>query len=337
MTRVSTLRLGLTISGILIVALLVSETVLGRWTGLLQEGPLQPFAQRSGGILRDLRLAVVHCLLVGYVPAAFLHVLRSGRKTVHALQDALACTPEECDELAESVRFSLPGLIVVGVIGFAIALATPYFVPPIPESVWNPATWSAEVAWHRVLGPILGWWTAWFIYAVFSVSRRLSRLASGLSSVDVFDLRPLAPFTQQGMTNALLVIGYISISSLFLIESGMAMLTTSIGATTLFVAGAALVMPVRGVQQRIKQAKEVELGWIDGELRGKREILRGSGEGRRAGEIADLAAYRDLVVGAPEWPFKPSTYFRFALYLLIPLGSWAAGAIVESIVEGFFF
>ena len=158
MERVSPLKLGLAISGILITGLLVSETLLDRWAALLQEGPLDPFARRPGGVLRDRRLAVVHCLLAGYLPAAFLYVLRSGRKTVFALQDALACTKEECNEMANSIRFSRRGLFVAGMIGVAITFVTPYLVRPVPESIWNPAYWGAEVAWHRVLGPVLGWW-----------------------------------------------------------------------------------------------------------------------------------------------------------------------------------
>ncbi len=335
--RVSPLGLGLAISGVLIAALLVSETVLDRWSGLIQEGPLDPFARRSEGLLRDLRLAVVHCLLAGYLPAAFLYVLRSGRRTVYALQDALACTEEECHELAESIRFTRRGLLIAGLIGAAFSFVTPYLVPPVPESLWNPTTWSAEVAWHRILGPIVGWWLAWLVYAIFSVSKRLSKLASRLSSVDLFDIKPLAPFTQQGLTNALLAIGLLSLSSLFLIETGMGVVATLVGVITLFVAGAALVMPVRGVQQRIRQEKKSELGWIDAELRACRATLRESGEDRRVGSIADLAAYRGLVDRAAEWPFNTSTYLRFALYLLIPLGSWAAGALVERVVDRFLF
>ncbi len=335
--RVSPLRLGLAIGGVLVAALLISETVMDRWSGLIQEGPLDPFARRPEGVLRDLRLAVVHCLLAGYLPAAFLYVLRSGRKTVFALQDALACTEEECRELAESIRFSRRGLLIAGLIGAAFSFVTPYLVPPVPESLWSPATWSAEVAWHRILGPIVGWWMVWLVYAVFSTSRRLSRLASRLSSFDLFDRAPLAPFTQQGLTNALMAIGFVSLSSLFLLETGMGNVAMPLGALTLFVAGAALVMPVRGVQQRISQEKESELTWIDAQLRDCRDVLRKSGKDRRVGAIADLAAYRGLVDRAPEWPFNTSTYLRFALYLLIPLGSWAAGALVERMVDRLFF
>lgn len=34
-----------------------------------------------------------------------------------------------------------------------------------------------------------------------------------------------------------------------------------------------------------------------------------------------------------EWPFDTSTVLRFARYLLIPLGSWFGGAMVERVVD----
>lgn len=169
------------------------------------------------------------------------------------------------------------------------------------------------------------------------MSKRLSRLAGRVSSVDLFDLAPLAPFSQQGLSNALMAVGFVSLSSLFLIESGTGIVATALGPLTLFVAGSALVMPVRGVQNRIRQEKASELEWVDVELRACRDALRESGDDRRVGSIADIAAYRSLIEQSPEWPFNTSTYVRFALYLLIPLGSWAAGAVVESAVQSFFF
>jgi hypothetical protein len=33
------------------------------------------------------------------------------------------------------------------------------------------------------------------------------------------------------------------------------------------------------------------------------------------------------------WPADSATFVRFSLYLLIPLGSWAGGAIVERFVD----
>jgi hypothetical protein len=123
--RLSPLRLGFGISGFLIVILLASETLLGRWERLLVEGEFDALAQVSGGVLRDVRLAIVHCLLIGYLPAAFLHVLQRGRRTVLQLQGALDLSREECATLAESIRLRTPGLVIVGLIGLIGSPAGP--------------------------------------------------------------------------------------------------------------------------------------------------------------------------------------------------------------------
>ena len=329
----SPLRLGLTISGILLLALLLSETLLDQWPGIAQASQGGALARQTEGSLRDLRIAVVNCLLAGYLPAAFLAVLRRGKGTVHALQGALDCTQEECGALADSIRFSPGGLTAAALIGLAFALATPYVVQPVPEAPWSPASWSPEVAWHRTLGPWVGAWGAMLAYAIVAVSRRMSRLAIELKSIDLFDLKPLLPFTQQGLGNALFLMGYVAISGLMLLtESGFGLISLVVGTAILAVAGVTLVLPLRGVHRRITEAKESELEWVDDKLREQRGVLK-SGAERTSGDLSDLAAYRDLVRAVRDWPISTSSYVRFALYLLIPVISWAAAALVERFVD----
>ena len=329
----SPVRLGLTISGVLLLGFLVSETLLDRWPALAVASQDGALARQNTGVLRDFRIAIVHCLLVGYVPAAFLAVVRGGRKTVRDLQAALDCTPDECEALAGSIRFSSIGLTVAVLIGLAIGVGTPYLAPPVPEDLWNPATWDAEVVWHRILGPLLAMGSAALAYAIVSVSRRMSRLAVDLKSIDLFDLDPLIPFTQRGLGNALLLMGFVAIAGLMVLtETGFGLLGLLVGSAILLAAGMAFVLPLRGVHRRIKQAKGAELEWVDAELRQQRTVLK-SGEERTSGDLSDLAAYRDLVRSVRDWPITTSSYVRFALYLLIPVVSWAAAALVERFID----
>jgi len=329
----SPVRLGLTISGVLLLGFLVSETLLDRWPALAVASQDGALARQNTGVLRDFRIAIVHCLLVGYVPAAFLAVVRGGRKTVRDLQAALDCTPDECEALAGSIRFSSIGLSVAVLIGLAIGVGTPYLAPPVPEDLWNPATWDAEVVWHRILGPLLAMGSVVLAYAIVSVSRRMSRLAVDLKSIDLFDLDPLIPFTQRGLGNALLLMGFVAIAGLMVLtETGFGLLGLLVGSAILLAAGIAFVLPLRGVHRRIKQAKGAELEWVDAELRQQRTVLK-SGEERTSGDLSDLAAYRDLVRSVRDWPITTSSYVRFALYLLIPVVSWAAAALVERFID----
>ena len=324
--------LGIGISGSLIAILFATETALGRWDALLAEGEFDALARVSSGVLRDVRLAIVHCLVIGYLPAAFLHVVRSGRRTVLMLQDALDCTRDECETLAASIRLSPRGLMITGLIGFALAFTAPYMVPPVPPTPWSPSAWSPEVAWHRILEPAIFVWQFWLVYAVITVSVRMSRIAKKLSHIDLLDHAPLAPFTRLGLTNALLLIGLLSIWSLMMLETGFEQIMILIGGTTLVVTALALLSPVRGVHKRILQAKEAELGWVNGKISKQRSAFQNPGASRRSGEMADLVAYRSLVESVPEWPFTTSTYTRLILYALIPLVSWGFGMVAEEIV-----
>jgi hypothetical protein len=106
----------------------------------------------------------------------------------------------------------------------------------------------------------------------------------------------------------------------------------AIGGMTLVVAALALLSPVRGVHNRIRQAKDSELRRIIGAISTQRSALEDPDASRRIGEMADLVAYRGLIEDVPEWPFTTSTYTRFILYMLIPVASWVLGGVAEEIV-----
>jgi len=329
----SPLRLVLSLGGLLLITFLASETFLDRWPAMVQASRSGTLARQPMGILRDFRIAVVHCLLLGYLPAAFLALVQGGRRTVLALQEALDCTPEECEALASSIRFSPGGLIVAVIIGLGVGFGTPFLAPPVPQDLWNPATWSAEVAWHRVLGPLMAAGAIVLAYAIMVVSRRMSRLAEELKSIDLFDLEPLLPFTQQGLVNALLLMGFVAIAGLVVLtETGFGLLGLLVGTAVLGGAGIAAALPMRGVHRRITQAKAAELEWVEAKLREQRTVLK-AGADRTSGDLSDLAAYGDLVRSVRDWPINTSSYVRFALYLLIPMASWAAAAMVERLVD----
>lgn len=334
--RISPWWLGIGISGSLLLVMFVIETVMGRWSGFLVDGEFDPLAQVSQGMLRDLRIAIVHCLVIGYLPAAFLGVLRNGRRTVLVLRETLDCTLEECETLSASVRLSKRGLVITGLAGFIISLVTPYLTPPVPEALWNPSTWSPEVAWHRILGPLMMVWGWWLAYAIITVSLRMSRIAKQMCKIDLLDLSPLAPFTQLGLTNALLLIGSLSIWSLMMIETGFGQMMLIIGGATLAGTAFALLAPVHGVHKRICRSKERELGWVNGEISEQQASFHDTSTGHPGGRMADLVAYRGMIEDVPEWPFTINTFSRVFLYVLLPVATWGIGLVAEQMMERIF-
>ena len=334
--RITPLWLGIGISGSLLIILLVIETVLGRWNVLQTGGEFDVLARVSSGVLRDVRLAIVHCLVIGYLPAAFLHVVRSGRRTVLVLQGALDCTRDECKTLAASIRLSASGLVIFGLIGLLLSFAGPYMTLPVPLAPWNPSTWGPEVAWHRILGPLTMVWTWWLAYAIITVSMRMSRIAKQMCRIDLLDLSPLAPFTQLGLTNALLLIGSLSIWSLMMIETGFGQMMIIIGGATLAGTAFALLAPVHGVHRRICQSKKRVLDWVNGEISGQQKSFHDTPADHPGGRMADLVAYRGMIEDVSEWPFTISTYSRVFLYVLLPVATWGIGLVAEQMMEHIF-
>lgn len=312
---------GLAIATVLLLAFLASQLLQHRI----------PFG--ADGSPRDVRIALVHFLLVGYAPAAFLYLLARSRQAVAQLRPALEPGDPAMERLAGSVGvYPLPALLAAITVGLAMGWAGPYLSGSGPPHPWNPATWIPEVIWHRVVGPVVGVGIALLALAATIESVRLSRLAAWLRPLDVFRLEPLAPFAQQGLTNALLLMGVLSLAGLFVVDQGITPLLVLLGGLTLVLAVIALALPVRGAHLRIRAAKAAELAWCDQALRRERDRLRG-GADAEGGRLADVVAYRSLVDGVREWPFDEPARLRIALYLLIPLASWLLSNIAWQFLE----
>jgi hypothetical protein len=316
---------GVMLAAGLIAVFLLQELALGRHLVFLDPGdPL--------GTLRAVRVTIVHCLLVSYLPTAYAYQVRGARHTLASLRPILTCGPEELAQLeATAGRYDPTGMRIAAVLGIAGGLLAPYLGQGEDFYTWSAL--SAETLWHRVMAPILGYWFTRLAFAVLSESVRLSALAVRLAPLDLFDLRSLAPFTRQGLTHALVVVGFSSIQSLFLIESGYGSTLAIVWILTAGVATTGLLVPVNGVRKRIRGAKAARLDRCRDDLRRAQAGLDANAGDEALTRVANLLALRQHLLEIHEWPFDASTLRRLALYLLIPLGSWSGGALVERWID----
>jgi hypothetical protein len=99
------------------------------------------------------------------------------------------------------------------------------------------------------------------------------------------------------------------------------------------VIGAILVMlPLRGIHRSIVRTKSSELERVRTEVAREREAILASDEERKTlatQRLPGLLAYEARVERVREWSLDFPAFLRFALYVLIPLGSWVAAAFVE--------
>jgi hypothetical protein len=317
---------GALFAGTLILLFLGSEFLLGRRELLGTAEELE--------LLSETRGAIIHCLLIAYAPTAYVYVIRGSRGALLRLQPALDYSGSEFARLSQTVgRYAWWTLALAGLAGVALATRMTFETTPEDPFAWR--EWNSEIWWHRVLSPLIGWWMGCFIYAALVESNRLSRLARRLKDINLLDFRPLMPFTRQALTNALLVVGAVSLASLFLLGQGFGLVIARLWLGTALIATASFVLPVRGVHQRIQADKRAELDCVQAAIRGDRAGLSESriASHAEALSLADLLAYEARINGVREWPFDASTFVRLSLYLMIPLASWAGGALVERFID----
>ena len=321
--------LGLIISGTLLILLILQEVLLGRLSVVF--GPM--------GSPRDLRLAIVHCLLAGYLPSACLYLWRGARNTVDELGSILrpdddVPAGDTATHMGEGIHVGTRGLLLAGLSGMLLAVLFPLLTAE--TAAWDPSTWYPEVWWHRLLGLFIGWWFVWFVLAIWYTSTQTSRLAARIHELDLLDLSPLSPFVKQGLLTSLLAVGAATLFSLFLLEPGQWPAVVIAVGLTLPLAIVGLLLPVRGAHRRIREVKEAELEWTRERIRRASAFVLKLSAPESPGQLADLYAYQQLMEDTPEWPIEGSAFLQMTLYLTIPIVSWFCSLLIENLL-GFVF
>ncbi|MCZ6890376.1 MAG: hypothetical protein O7H39_17950, partial [Gammaproteobacteria bacterium] len=277
----------------------------------LVDGPMDPDP-------RNLRVAIVLILLTAYASFAFAYLATVARRSVRGLAPAVGQT-QPWQTIADRVgTYPWWALMLAGIAG--ILAYIPITASTAPEEgrwIWQNLPY--DVRWHRVIGFFLFWWVGCLCYVLVTESFRLSRLSDSIESVDLVDLQPYRPLIRLGLTNALLMIGMASLVSPMLIESGLGSVVVGAWITSVIFAWIGLMLPLRGIRKKIRAAKDKELDWCRQALKTARNEMKAGAGGARS--VAEIIAYRIMIEDIRNWPFDNPTLMRFALYLLIPLGS----------------
>ncbi len=282
----------------------------------------------------ELRVALIQILMTAYSASAYVYLLTTARKTTRDLSPVARRVPQwqiVVDRAGKHSRWVLPliGAANYLIIGVAVTNATTLE----PDNPWDWREWAYDVYWHRVTTVLFVWWLACLCYVSVVESVRLSRLSDHIDSLDILELHPYRPLIRQGLTNALLVIGMVSIMSLLAVESRYWSVLAGFWIAFTILAWAGMMLPLRGIRKKIGAAKNKELDWCRKALKGARDGLKSGADSQQS--IAEIMAYRTMIEDIRNWPFDNPTLIRFSLYLLITLGSWLGGAFVERGVDFF--
>jgi hypothetical protein len=286
--------------------------------------------RESGSALlgdRDARLAVLLCVLVGFLPASQQYMLRFTQANVRALEPLLGRGAESLTLPRPSFwACILPGLLAIPAIGYAIDRDLSFYLQPAyfaqPSHVFQ---WT--------VGPFVAVNVALCTHLSLACASALARRADAIPRIDLLDLTALAPFARQSLQTLLVWLLALSILSVNAVDPGFLLPLLVLSVLCLGNSVLAAVHCNRAVHRRIQQTKRDELVRVNAALRGDRSALAslalGAPEEGGALSAADLLAYRRFVEESREWALDTSAWLRTALYLALPLGSWLGGAVVE--------
>jgi len=206
----------------------------------------------------------------------------------------------------------------------------------VPDSTAGnaPVHWIGHVIWAWLLNPLL--------FAVLGMLTQLSRAGTKIFDtvgrrvrVRLGDPAALAPFARTGLRRALLWLLGSALAVLLLPAADSPEVVVGVIAVTLGLGVASMIGPSRGVHARIREVKEAELSWVRGEIESAVAAMRRGepADATLAARLPALVAWETRVAAAREWPFDAETRLRFLLLLLVPLGSWLGGALVERAVD----
>jgi len=314
----------------LTLAFAAVEFALGRPALLVDPAPGSP-------ALRNVRLAIVMFVGVGFGVAASLFLVRRERESLRALLPYLQLPPGEAAELEDVPgRLRRVALWRAGVVGIALALVIPLLADPA-RVLYDPRQWDPEMYWHRVILLVLGWWLGRVSALVITQSLRLRELVDRLPELDLFDPAPLRPFASQVSSHALVLAGVTGVLSLNLLEENFGQMVAVLVAMNVGLGALVVLGPLRGIRDRLRAAKGRALSWCRAELARAVASLEHerdeSGGSVSPGRMADLVAYERRVESVAEWPFDAGAIRRLGFYLLIPLFSWSGGALVERLID----
>lgn len=305
---------------------------LARW---LWGPPLwHPSENAWGHLAADARDFAIAVLALGFLVGAVRYTFeQNGRDLARMANEGAIARPGGRFNTPLTRRRPLRRARRAGVLGALVgavllAVVDPYASAP---GAWLPGRLAAQILQVVLFAALAR--AAWF---TAESTRDFDRLIADAPELDLFRPESLHGFGRIGLRLAFIWIVGLSLFSLLSLFGGAPSSLVAFAPMVALIGGvalAALLVPVHALRGRIRERKRRELAWLHEELRRLHHDARAGVPTRNPGRIADLCALEERIRAVHDWPFELSTLVRFALYLLIPVGSWFAGALVERLVS----
>ncbi len=288
-----------------------------------------------------VRFDLMISLVLAFVLWSVLHEPRATARDLAGLRPILDCSDEEYAALlreALSAGHSVAASLLGAGVGLGVVLlsmwATPRSGTQLPPA--HPFLPGLQLAWSIALTTCLFGLLGRLARGSIRVSRLFSELGRRRVRLRLLDPGSLQPFARRGLGSAFHWFIGSGIAMLLLFDAAAPGLIAAVITGTLALGVMSLLLPSRGIHQQLREAKRAELARVRQAIeRASRELFEPEDAAApdRQPPLPTLLAWEARIESVREWPFDTPTLVRFALFLLIPLGSWLGGAVVERVVD----
>ena len=279
---------------------------------------------------------LVNGALLGYIPAASI----LARHGIAGDSEVLAPMLKNASNAAEDFRAAAmrtPGWFGTSfkLVGLMVGVGLVFFEPSVTldqdRTLSNPSFF-----WPLLQISLFVWLTFSLLVSDLIATRAYLELGRNLQDVDLLNIDGLSQFGRRGLRSALMWMVFSIVFSLYWIDiDTAAQLNIYLLVAMLAMATAAFVVPLLGVHTTVRSRKRSELDRLKNEIVLERAIVVDgpSKANQSSPRLANLIAYYQLIEGTREWPIGAANLLRFILYILIGLGSWLGGALVEMLLN----
>jgi hypothetical protein len=180
------------------------------------------------------------------------------------------------------------------------------------------------------VGQIIVWTTTGLVLASRYHTSRAFYSAGKHVHLDIFETSNLAPFGKAGLTDALLVVVALAITSLQSLDAQFRLYNYVTAFAIVIPAIIVLmVMPMYSLHQRIAARKNVDLKEINDLIRAASKDL----EVEQIDQLELLLQRKERLKAVHTWPLDMSVVSRLLLYVIVPPLAWLGAAFVEIVLD----
>jgi hypothetical protein len=278
---------------------------------------------------------IVNAALLGFILAGHAYLYLGAISDLRTLRPLLPGDDKDFERLIRELpNLSGPVRALLTIAGAVGGLAVATLDPSLHDLYRNIARSDPRYLVFILQNILFGALGTRLFAAEVHMTRAYARLGRKVE-VDLFDQSLLLVFALKGLRS---VVVWVLISSAFsmfwvLDSAGQSNILFPIG--VLVLVSVALIAPTRGVHESIKVAKTSELARVTTAIRAERAAALAP---RRAdappedARLGNLIQYQDFVKSIREWPFDVSIVARSLVLIVLGIGSWLGGAVVERLL-----